>query len=145
MKKRIFTLILIEVIVVLVLTAVYEFMIEDFMFGYFKEGYESESLIERMEYIITTMIFIFIALIFPVTIIVRDSTKREQTLNKLQRALIDIKKLQGLLPICANCKKIRDDDGYWHQVEVYIKERSEAEFSHGLCPDCMKELYGELF
>ena len=50
--------------------------------------------------------------------------------------------LRGLIPICASCKKIRDDKGYWSQVEVYVRERSEAEFSHGICPDCMKKLYG---
>jgi len=61
--------------------------------------------------------------------------------RELQSALAQVKALSGLLPICANCKKVRDDKGYWHQVEVYIRDRSEAEFSHGLCPDCIKELY----
>jgi hypothetical protein len=49
--------------------------------------------------------------------------------------------LTGFLPICASCKKIRDDKGYWEQVEVYIRDHSEAEFSHGICPECMKKLY----
>ncbi|GAB4547249.1 MAG: hypothetical protein Kow0063_41880 [Anaerolineae bacterium] len=49
--------------------------------------------------------------------------------------------LSGLLPICASCKKIRDDEGYWHSVEVYIRDHSEADFSHGICPDCMQKLY----
>lgn len=52
-----------------------------------------------------------------------------------------IKILTGFIPICANCKKIKDDKGFWHQVEAYIQEHSEAVFSHGLCPDCMKKLY----
>jgi hypothetical protein len=52
--------------------------------------------------------------------------------------------LSGLLPICANCKKIRDDQGYWNQVEVYVGSHSEATFSHGICPDCFKKLYPEL-
>ena len=52
--------------------------------------------------------------------------------------------LQGLIPICSHCKKVRDDKGYWHQVEEYIRDHSEAEFSHGLCPECAKELYPEL-
>lgn len=51
------------------------------------------------------------------------------------------KRLQGFLPICANCKKIRDDAGYWHQVEVYIEARAEVEFSHGICPECQEKLY----
>lgn len=53
----------------------------------------------------------------------------------------EIKTLKGFLPICSSCKKIRDDKGYWTQIEAYIREHSEAEFSHGLCPDCMKRLY----
>lgn len=55
----------------------------------------------------------------------------------------EIKRLRGMLPICASCKKVRDDKGYWNQIEVYIKQHSDAEFSHGLCPDCKKELYPE--
>ena len=61
--------------------------------------------------------------------------------NELEEALSRIKRLQGLLPICASCKKIRDDAGYWSQLEIYIGDRSEAEFSHSMCPECMKELY----
>ena len=55
----------------------------------------------------------------------------------------DVKILSGLLPICASCKKIRDDEGPWNQVEEYIHEHSEAQFSHGICPDCRKKLYPE--
>ncbi len=62
---------------------------------------------------------------------------------KLKGALNEIKTLSGLIPICANCKKIRDDQGYWLQLEQYIKERSSAEFSHSICPDCVSELYAE--
>jgi hypothetical protein len=54
----------------------------------------------------------------------------------------EINTLRGFLPICANCKKIRDDRGYWTQIEIYISKHSEAEFSHGLCPECMVKLYG---
>jgi PAS domain S-box-containing protein len=53
----------------------------------------------------------------------------------------EIKSLRGMLPICASCKKIRNDQGYWSQIEVYIRDHSEAEFSHGICPDCLKLLY----
>ena len=59
----------------------------------------------------------------------------------LENALSQIKTLRGLLPICANCKKVRDDSGYWKQIELYIHEHSDAKFSHGICPDCAKELY----
>jgi len=61
--------------------------------------------------------------------------------NELQEALANIKVLSGLLPICASCKRIRDDQGYWQQVEIYIRDHSEAEFSHGLCPDCARKLF----
>ena len=64
-----------------------------------------------------------------------------QLFIELQKALTQVKQLSGLLPICASCKKIRDDKGYWNQIESYIRDRSEAEFSHGICPECMKKLY----
>lgn len=59
--------------------------------------------------------------------------------------LSQIKTMRGLLPICASCKKIRDDKGYWKQVEVYIQEHSEADFTHSICPDCAKKLYPDIF
>ena len=68
---------------------------------------------------------------------------RLSNLAQLKEALKDVKKLSGLLPICAHCKKIRDDKGYWKQIETYIHEHSEAEFSHGICQDCAEELYGD--
>ena len=61
--------------------------------------------------------------------------------TQLQKALDEIKTLQGIIPICANCKKVRDDKGFWNQVEIYISKHSKAEFSHGICPTCAKELY----
>jgi CheY-like chemotaxis protein/HPt (histidine-containing phosphotransfer) domain-containing protein len=64
---------------------------------------------------------------------------------ELQAALAKIKTLCGLLPICASCKKIRDDKGYWNQIEAYISDHSEAEFSHGVCPECAKKLYPEFY
>ncbi|MBN1219276.1 MAG: response regulator [Anaerolineae bacterium] len=76
----------------------------------------------------------------------RNLNDELQTRNEeLQEALAQIKTLRGLLPICANCKKIRDDDGYWQDVAVYIRDHSEAEFSHGLCPDCAAKLYPEFY
>jgi CheY-like chemotaxis protein len=65
--------------------------------------------------------------------------------QELQEALAKVTTLRGLLPICASCKKIRDDQGYWQQVEVYVRDHSEAEFSHCLCPDCARKLYPELY
>ena len=69
--------------------------------------------------------------------------QREKLILELQKAISEIKTLSGLLPICASCKMIRDDKGYWKQIESYIKEHSEAEFSHSICPDCAKRLYPE--
>jgi len=69
----------------------------------------------------------------------------EERIRELQDALDQIKTLKGLIPMCASCKKIRDDEGYWQQVETYIMERSGAEFSHGLCPDCLKKHYPEYY
>ena len=68
--------------------------------------------------------------------------ERGELIHTLRDALAKIKRLHGMLPICASCKKIRDDKGYWNQLEVYIEEHSEAEFTHGYCPDCVKKLYG---
>ncbi len=71
--------------------------------------------------------------------------EREDLIKQLQNALSKVKLLSGIIPICSSCKKIRDDQGYWNQVESYIRKHSEAEFSHGICPDCAKELYPDLF
>jgi len=67
--------------------------------------------------------------------------ERERLIAELQQALADVKTLSGMLPICANCKKIRDDKGYWTRIESYISQHSQAVFSHGICPDCAKKLY----
>ena len=75
----------------------------------------------------------------------RAEEEKERLIVELQEALANVKTLSGLLPICAKCKKIRDDDGYWTMVESYVADRTDAEFSHGICPDCGKELYGDLY
>jgi len=67
-----------------------------------------------------------------------------KTVAELEEALASVNQLSGLLPICASCKKIRDDKGYWTQIEAYIRDHSEAEFSHSICPECVKKLYGDL-
>jgi PAS domain S-box-containing protein len=74
----------------------------------------------------------------------RAEAERERLIQELQTALAKVKLLSGLLPICANCKNIRDNQGYWEQVEAYIASHSEATFTHGLCPDCIHKLYPEL-
>jgi len=69
---------------------------------------------------------------------------RKELIKELKGALSEVKQLSGLLPICSNCKKIRDDKGYWNQIESYIQERSDAEFSHSICKECAKKLYPDL-
>ncbi len=69
--------------------------------------------------------------------------EREKLVSELQSALANIKTLSGLIPICASCKKIRDDKGYWNQIEQYIIEHSDAKFTHGICPECTKKYYSD--
>jgi len=71
--------------------------------------------------------------------------ERERLILELKEALSQVRTLSGLVPICASCKKIRNDKGYWEQIEVYIRDHSEAEFSHGICPECAQRLYPELY
>jgi PAS domain S-box-containing protein len=71
----------------------------------------------------------------------RSEKDRERLIAELQKMIAEVRTLSGLLPICSSCKKIRDDKGYWNQIETYIGEHSNAEFSHSLCPECVKKLY----
>jgi len=71
----------------------------------------------------------------------RTEAEREVVIAELRDALSNVKHLRGLLPICASCKRIRDDQGYWNDVEEYIRKHTEADFTHGICPDCMNKLY----
>ncbi|MBW1744032.1 MAG: PAS domain-containing protein [Deltaproteobacteria bacterium] len=75
----------------------------------------------------------------------RAEQERERLIGELQEALAKVKTLSGLLPLCSSCKRIRDDQGYWQQIEAYIRDHSEAEFSHSVCPECAKKLYPEVF
>ncbi|HEY2945443.1 MAG TPA: hypothetical protein VGN09_23625, partial [Vicinamibacteria bacterium] len=76
---------------------------------------------------------------------VRGLLARERELGRrVEQALAHVKVLSGLLPICASCKKIRDDRGYWNQLEQYIGDHSQAAFSHGICPDCVQRLYPDV-
>jgi DNA-binding NtrC family response regulator len=75
----------------------------------------------------------------------RLETERERLILELQEALSKVKQLSGLLPICASCKQIRDDKGYWTQVEVYMREHTEIDFTHTVCPECTKKLYPEYY
>jgi CheY-like chemotaxis protein len=75
----------------------------------------------------------------------KAAKERDKLIKKLETALQDVKKLSGLLPICASCKRIRDENDNWHQIEHYIASHSEADFSHSICPDCAHRLYPEVY
>jgi hypothetical protein len=86
--------------------------------------------------------FLTIALAFA---FIKQQLRQEQHLNQeLSAALAEVKRLSGFLPICASCKKIRNDHGSWEQIETYIRDRSEAEFTHSLCPECVGKIYPDL-
>lgn len=94
------------------------------------------------QYAITSNRFQIIDLLFSTYEAALQKQKELEQKNKqLQEALETIKMLEGFIPICAKCKKIRNDEGFWQQVEVYIENHSEATFTHGICPDCRDELY----
>jgi hypothetical protein len=67
------------------------------------------------------------------------------TISRLEEALQNVKTLTGFLPICANCKKIRNDEGYWQQIEEYIRDHSDVDFTHGICNECVEKLYPEFY
>ena len=117
----------------------------------FKTGSFTEEIVSRhnpnelwMRFVILVIVLLFgyISQRMANNISIAYKKKREIT-EKLEDSLQEIKVLRGILPICASCKKVRDDHGYWSQIENYIREHSEAEFSHSICPDCVKKLYPE--
>ncbi|MBI3986050.1 MAG: response regulator [Lentisphaerae bacterium] len=73
----------------------------------------------------------------------KSAMEKDRLIAHLKEALVQIRMLRGLLPICASCKKVRDDRGYWQQVEAYIQNHSEMKFTHSICPDCIRKLYPE--
>ena len=101
--------------------------------------YKGESLLDLLFFDVPTREIYFRSVILFLFIIFGLITGN--IISRLEEALRNVKILTGLLPICANCKKIRDDEGYWQQIEEYIKEHSEADFTHGICNECVKELY----
>ncbi len=121
--------------------------------------YEQSSIVFRRILLWTSasfgvLLFLFLVVAFFLqkrqvrikTAELRDTlAEKEALIKKLEDALAEIKTLDGLLPMCAVCKKIRDDEGYWEQVEVYVRDRSSARFSHGICPECAKKLYSDIF
>jgi|GEM_PF-1040517 len=95
----------------------------------------------------SAVIFLLMSALTLFFVLQKDKLNRRlrKSLLELQAAMDEIKTLKGLIPICANCKKIRNDQGFWEQIEQYIADHSEAEFTHGICPECAKELYPEFY
>ena len=97
-------------------------------------------------YIIFSLVICILLILIVVFSLRMDKAakERENIILELQDALAEVITLRGIIPICASCKKVRDDKGYWSQIESYIRDHSEADFSHGICPECAKKLYPDL-
>jgi PAS domain S-box-containing protein len=108
-----------------------------------KDGCTVWLEINKQPYIIDGKVAGLIGVARDITRRVSLETEQKKLITELQDALASIRTLRGMLPICSSCKKIRDDKGYWNQIEAYVSEHSEAEFSHGLCPECAQKLYPE--
>jgi len=137
--------------VVVLAIAVFFDLFDRFVFWYVKQTEPAE--IEEIIVVVWVMSFAFAVFSWRrwrelVTEIrkrkqVEDELRAEK--DRLQDALSKIKTLSGMLPICASCKKIRDDKGYWNQIETYIRSNTDATFSHAICPECAKRLYPEYY
>jgi integral membrane sensor domain MASE1 len=111
-------------------------------FGPFVPGTPNESLLLLQVFMSVTAVMA-LALAGVISQRKRAEEDRGRLILELQDALEDVKILRGLLPICASCKKIRDDEGGWNHIENYIQKHSEAQFTHGICPECLERLYPE--
>lgn len=115
--------------------------------GFIELAEASQSRLVNITIVLTlagVLLSIFIA-VFASYIVIKSEKLLVEEKNKLQKALNEIKTLRGIIPICSHCKKIRDDEGVWNQLEEYIHAHSEAEFSHGICPNCLKKYYPEQY
>jgi len=125
-------------IVIFVFASHYDILEKIVEFTWLHENWELDEIIP------VSIFLVFALAIFSMRRL-REVRKSESVLlhlnEELQKALSEVKQLRGIIPICSGCKKIRDDAGYLHQVESYIHDHTEAQFSHGICPDCMKRLY----
>jgi hypothetical protein len=113
------------------------------LFGVAKEGREFPTELSLASWRRGESVF-FAAIIRDITQRKQAEAERERLIKELTEALANVKTLRGLLPICSGCKKIRDDQGYWSEVDSYIRKHTEAKFSHGLCPDCLRKYYPDV-
>jgi K+-sensing histidine kinase KdpD len=101
---------------------------------------------QRLDQLNAIFYFVLNLVVLLLSLRTQRALARERTaLDQLRSTLAEVKILEGLLPICAQCKNIRDDKGYWNRVEIYIRKHSSAEFTHCICPTCAKALYPEFF
>ncbi|WDP91111.1 MAG: hypothetical protein HUN04_15975 [Desulfobacter sp.] len=141
-KKTELLIIIAAVVLVYIIASQYDIMERIIAFSMRYENWEADE-------ILTVSIFLgFAFLIFAIRrwhelALIQTMLSRRN--EELEAALTEITQLRGILPICSKCKQIRDDEGYWHQVDLYITKHSDAKFTHSICPDCARELYPELF
>jgi hypothetical protein len=141
--KNIFTLLALSIIATI---------IAELFFTFYISVYGISNLVGHyfkiISFILIYKAIIQTGLVKPYSLLFRNLKQSEEKLReeqtRLKEALAQVKTLSGLLPICSVCKKIRDDQGYWNQIENYLHEHSGAEFTHGICPNCAKELYPQL-
>jgi hypothetical protein len=141
--KNIFSLLVLSIIATI---------IAELFFTFYISVYGLSNLVGHyfkiISFILIYKAIIETGLVKPYSLLFRNLKQNEETLQeeqkRLKEALARVKTLSGLLPICSVCKKIRDDQGYWNQIEKYLEEHSEAEFSHGICPNCAKDIYPQL-
>lgn len=127
-------------LIVYLLSSRFDFMEKAVEFSRSHEAWEVDELIT------VAVFFAIVSVLFSVRRL-RESRVANQRLRSsnddLQSAMSEIKQLRGIIPICVRCKSIKDSDGYWHEVESYVRDHSEAEFSHGICMSCTTVLYPE--
>jgi uncharacterized protein YhhL (DUF1145 family) len=130
------------IVSVLLLSVVWEFWLEDII-----HPQSMQEVFEiKVEYVLTVLVFSLLTLIVPMFMSIKHEKRRqeieldrEQTIAELDKTIREIKTLEGIIPICSYCSKIRNEEGAWSQMERYIQENSGAAFSHGICPQCHAE------
>lgn len=106
-----------------------------------RSNLETITILMTMSGVLISMVIAFVTTF----VVIKSERTLQDEKNKLQAALDEIKTLRGIIPICSHCRQVRDDEGLWKQIEDYIRSHSEAMFSHGICPDCLKRHYPEQY
>lgn len=131
-------LIVLSVILVYALSYYYDFLDRFYEFSREHEDWELDEIFFTVAYL--AVVFAFMTWRRWREMVAVQAKLRQRN-AELEAARREVKQLRGIMPICSNCKSIRDDKGYWHEVEKYVSEHSDADFSHGLCPACIRKLY----